>query len=132
MLRPLGTTAASTTPRSSLRHSQYLNHLIEQKHGARQRLVRPMMLSFTAARAGQARLWLNRDYVEHIELQHIDPEPEKVEVLPDRLLYIFNVPNPARPTAVTYYFEANAYGHLPLRVGLEAGPQLAVSQFYYP
>jgi hypothetical protein len=84
------------------------------------------------ARAGQARLWLNRDYVEHIELLHIDPEPEKVEVLPDRLLYIFNVPDPARPTAVTYYFEANTYGHLPLRVGLEAGPQLAVSQFYYP
>ena len=85
-----------------------------------------------AARDGKARLWLNREYVENIELHHIDPEPERVEVEHDRLIYTFNLPDPTRPTAVTYYLEANTYGRMPLRVGLDAGPQLNFSQFYYP
>jgi hypothetical protein len=85
-----------------------------------------------AARAGTARLWLSRHYVENIELHHIDPEPESVEVGPDRLTYTFRVPDPTRPTAVTYHLEGNKYGPMPLRVGLDAGPQLSFSQFFYP
>jgi len=85
-----------------------------------------------AARDGKARLWLNREYVENIELHHIDPEPESVEVGHDRLIYTFNLPDSTQPTAVTYYLEANKYGRMPLRVGLDAGLQLNFSQFYYP
>jgi hypothetical protein len=85
-----------------------------------------------AARDGKARLWLSREYVENIELRHIDPEPESVEAAPDRLIYTFNLPDPTRPTAVTYHFEANRFWRMPVGVGLDGGPELQFSQFFYP
>jgi hypothetical protein len=85
-----------------------------------------------AARDGKARLWLSRKYVENIELRHIDPEPESVEVAHDRLIYTFSAPDPTRPTAVTYHLEANKFWRMPVSVGLDGGPQLNFTQFFYP
>lgn len=85
-----------------------------------------------AAPDGKARLWLSRDYVENVELRHIDPEPESVEAASDRLVYTFNLPDPAQPTAVTYHLEPNEYGRRPVRIGLAGGPELQFSQFFYP
>jgi hypothetical protein len=85
-----------------------------------------------AAHDGKARLWLSREYVENIELHHIDPEPESVEAAHDRLIYTFNLPDPSRPTAVTFHLEANAFGRMPVSVGLDSGPQLHLRQFVYP
>ena len=41
---------------------------------------------------GEAHLWLSRAYLEEIEIQRITPEPDRVEAGPDRLTYIFLVP----------------------------------------
>ena len=85
-----------------------------------------------AVRNGKVRLWLSRNYVENIELRHIDPEPESVEVTHDRLIYTFRVPDASRPTAVTYHLEANKFWRRPVSVGLDSGPQLSFNQFFYP
>ena len=85
-----------------------------------------------AARDGKARLWLSRGYVENIELRHIDPEPESVEVEHDRLIYTFSLPEATRPTAVTFRFEGNKFWRLPVSVGLDGGPHLNLRQFFYP
>jgi hypothetical protein len=85
-----------------------------------------------ASRDGKARLWLNREYVENIEIHHIDPEPETVEVLHDRFIYSFNLPDGAQPSAVTYYFEGNAFGRILISVGMDGGSQLNFPQFFYP
>ena len=85
-----------------------------------------------AARDGKVRLWLSRTYVENIELRHIDPEPESVEVAHDRLIYTFNLPDSSRPTSVTYHLEGNTFWRMPISVGLDGGPQLTFSQLFYP
>ena len=81
---------------------------------------------------GKARLWVNREFVENIQLQHIDPEPESVEAAADRFTYTFNLSNPSQPSAVTFRFEPNKFGRMPVRIGLEGGTELSFSQFYYP
>lgn len=85
-----------------------------------------------AARDGRARLWLSREYVENIELHHIDPEPESVEAGPDLFVYTFNLTDPTRPAAVTFHLEANKFWRAPVGVGLDGGPRLNFSQFFYP
>lgn len=83
-------------------------------------------------RDGTVRLWLRREYVENIELQHIDPEPESVEVTPDRFIYTFKVSALDRSTAVRYHFEPEKFWRMAVSMGLESGPRLEFTQFYYP
>ena len=85
-----------------------------------------------AAVGGKSRLWLNRGFIENVELRHIDPEPESVEAGPDRFVYTFNLPYTDRATAVTYHLEANRFWRMPIRIGLDGGPELQFSQFIYP
>lgn len=85
-----------------------------------------------ASRDGQVRIWINRDLIENVELNHIDPEPESVEAGGDRFVYVFRVLDTTRPTSVTYHFEPNKYGTMPVRVGLDGGPELSFRQFFYP
>ena len=81
---------------------------------------------------GQVRLWVARSFVENIELHHIDPEPLVVEAAGDRFVYVFRVTEAGRPTSVTYHYEPNRYGRMPVSLGIEGGPELAFRQFIYP
>ena len=85
-----------------------------------------------AAQDGKARLSINRDYIENIELQHIDPEPESVEVGAQSTAYLFKVADPEKPTAITFHLEPNTRGWLPVRIGLPGAPPLSFRQFLYP
>jgi hypothetical protein len=84
------------------------------------------------ARDGKARMWLNRDFVEGVELIHIDPKPETVETAADRIIYTFVVADPNDVARMTWHFEGNRFGSIPVRIGLEDGPQLHFTQFFYP
>jgi hypothetical protein len=57
------------------------------------RLKSPMSLRLyfvpQAARSGQARVWLSRSYLEAMSVQHVTPQPQRVEAGPDRLTYVF-------------------------------------------
>ncbi|MBD0373738.1 MAG: hypothetical protein ICV60_23100 [Pyrinomonadaceae bacterium] len=85
-----------------------------------------------AGQAGKARLWVDRSFIENIELNHIDPEPESVEAAGDRFVYVFLVADATRVTSVTFHFEPNKYGRMPVRLGLDGGPELSFGQFLYP
>lgn len=85
-----------------------------------------------ASRDGKARLWLNRDFIDNVEIHLIEPQPEMVEAGPDRFVYTFNTPGSEQATAVTFHFEANRFWRIPVRIGLEGGPELQFSQFIYP
>ena len=81
---------------------------------------------------GVARLWLLRDYVESIQVEHIDPEPESVEVTPDRFIYTFQRSGADRPATVIFYFEGHRFWRQPVSMGLEGGPGLEFTQLFYP
>ena len=83
-------------------------------------------------REGQVRVWLNRNYVEGVQIQKVIPEPERVEAEPDRLTYVFRTANLNQPTAVTFYLQTQQVGLLSGQVGLAQKQPLSFSQFIYP
>jgi hypothetical protein len=85
-----------------------------------------------AVHDGKVRLWLKREYVDGIELRHIDPEPERVEVSHDRVTYTFNLSDSSGPAKVTYHFEANRFWTMAVGTGLDGGPQINFTQIFYP
>jgi hypothetical protein len=85
-----------------------------------------------SAQAGDLRLSLKRDFVENIQLDHISPEPKEIEASADQFTYIFAAPDPTHPTTVTFHYEPNKFGQMPVRIGIEGGAALSFWQFYYP
>ena len=91
-----------------------------------------MLVHMNTASSGQARLWINREFVEGVELLTIAPEPERIEIDPQRFIYIFNIANPGEDVAVAFHFEPNTFGKMPVRIGLDGGNEISFWQFYYP
>ena len=86
-----------------------------------------------AATDGEARVWLDREYVEGFQVQKVTPEPESVEVGPDRLTYVFNVDEELdKPTAVTFNLQPQKFGRLQGQIGLEGEEPVSFGQFVYP
>ena len=87
-----------------------------------------------AVEGGEIRLWINREYLKSLQLQEVDPQPDTVEVTPERLVYIFNAKEGSedRPTEVTFELEPDEMGTLAGRVGLDGGESQTFEQFVYP
>jgi hypothetical protein len=84
------------------------------------------------SRNGKVRLWLDSEYIQNIELKHIDPEPERVEAGPERFTYTFNFSGDGQATTLIFHFEPNNFGRMSAAIGLGDGPPLAFTQFIYP
>lgn len=85
------------------------------------------------AREGRIRVWIGREHVQSMELDYIDPEPESVEVSPERFTYTFAVSGDERNgTALLFHYEPDSFGPVSIVMGLEDGPELAFTQFVYP
>ena len=78
------------------------------------------------------RVWLDRNYLENVQLQQVTPEPERVEVGSERLIYVFQLSELNQSTAVTFYLQMEQIGFLPGQVGLVEGQTLNFNQFIYP
>lgn len=87
----------------------------------------------TAATGGeQAEVWLARDYVEGVELQKIEPEPQEVRVRAERMTYVVAVDRAREPLAVTFHLQHERFGRRSGRVGLPDGSSLSFTQFVCP
>jgi hypothetical protein len=89
-------------------------------------------LAPAAAREGQVRLWLARDYAEAGGVQAVIPPPARVEADSERLTYIFPAAPAGGPAAVTFHLQPERVGPLEARLGLPDGQALSVGQFVYP
>lgn len=89
-------------------------------------------LGSDAARKGLVRVWLDRDYLENVQIQQITPEPQRVEAGSERLIYVFQLSELNQRTAVTFYLQLEHIGFLPGQVGLVEGQTLNFNQFIYP
>lgn len=89
-------------------------------------------LGSDAARKSLVRVWLDRDYLENVQIQQITPEPQRVEAGSERLIYVFQLSELNQRTAVTFYLQLEHIGFLPGQVGLVEGQTLNFNQFIYP
>ncbi len=86
-----------------------------------------------AVRDGKLRVWIGRDFLEGVEIERIEPEPETVEAGSDRHVFVFNAPRLTGETAVIIrYLPERKFARQRVRTGLEPGPELKFHQFVYP
>jgi hypothetical protein len=101
-----------------------------------ERFSKPTTLRVTvaseAAAGGEVRLWLDRQYAEAFQVQHVTPPPDRVEAASDRLTYVFDVPQPGQAVTIVFDLEAEKSGLLRGRMGLDTGPAFNFSQMVYP
>jgi len=78
------------------------------------------------------RLWLDREFIDRVQLARIDPEPLATAVAPDRFVYSFGLLPADAPVTITFHLEPNRFGRMPVRLGLVDGPELAFTVFVLP
>ncbi len=81
---------------------------------------------------GTARVWLDREYMQDVNIEDISPEPERMEAGRDGIVYVFRIAHPDRPTRVTFHIQPNGYGSRPGRIGLMGKEPLRFRQFIFP
>jgi hypothetical protein len=114
----------STDARLSLQYEQFVRYLAPT--------VLRVHLRPEANGDRHARLWIDRRYLQGVEVQQVTPQPQRVEAAAERFTYVFALAAGGQPTTVTFHVQLNTTGPLPGRLGLGGGPPLAFSQFVYP
>lgn len=80
----------------------------------------------------EIRLWVDRQYLDSLDLEKITPEPQRVEAGPDRLIFVFHVTDPDQTAAIRFRLLPRQFGACRARVGLEDAASVEFSQFVYP
>lgn len=85
-----------------------------------------------ASRGGSLRLWIDRSFVELVEIKDIQPTPAHVAVDGHRLVYSIEIADPASESAVVVNFEHQRFGRQRAALGLVGGPHVDFKQLVYP
>lgn len=82
---------------------------------------------------GDVRVWISRDYIDTVAIDSIFPEPESVEVEPDRIIYIFSTGEAVDgPLSITLKHEHDGYWQQEGELGLVDGASVTFTQFVFP
>jgi hypothetical protein len=85
-----------------------------------------------AVASSTIRIWLDQNYLQHVEVENVIPEPERVEVASDRLIYTFHTAEAGQPVVLSFYVRPQESGSLEGQIGIESGSAHDFSQFIYP
>ena len=80
----------------------------------------------------EARVWVERRFIEGHELRRITPEPDRMTTAGDSLWLTFAAVTPSRPLTITFDLQPIAMWQRHGSIGMEAGPSLEFTQFVYP
>lgn len=80
----------------------------------------------------EARVWVDQQYLDGVELQNAMPEPESVEVGPDRYVYVFKLSEPGAGAEFSFDLIPVRIGIRQVRVGIDGGPELRFTQIVWP
>lgn len=80
----------------------------------------------------EARLWVNAQYLEAIQIERIDPEPQAIEMSGELVTYIFSLSDSGAGGRVVLHILPQAIGRHDIRLGVEGGPEHQFSQIIYP
>lgn len=91
-----------------------------------------LQIGHGAARAETVRVWFTTAYLRAVQLQHVTPQPERVEGGGERTTFVFRLSSPGQSAVVFFHFQPEQVGSLAGQVGVESNPPLSFSQFVYP
>jgi hypothetical protein len=99
----------------------------------RQRSPSKLVADMRPGTAGnEARLWLSAEFLAGMEIEDIEPQPERVEAGPDRSALVFRLVAPGTPTRVTISMRPETLGQIRGHVSVDDAPALRFAQFIYP
>jgi hypothetical protein len=85
-----------------------------------------------AASGEQVKLWIDRAYLDGIQIERITPTPDDVETTADQVVYEFRVDNPGEPMEVSFDLRHATFGLKRGSIGLAGGPALDFTQLVLP
>jgi len=84
------------------------------------------------AKGGELRVWLDRNFVEALEIKDIQPKPQSVEINGERFVYAFKTAEAPATIKVFLHAEPNKFGKTTAKAGVVNGPEIRFNQFYMP
>ena len=81
---------------------------------------------------GKAQIWIERRYIESLQIESIVPEPESVKTGEDRFVYEFSLEDSQRSAGIFFHFVPRESGSLNGRAALGNNLPLEISQVVYP
>ena len=85
-----------------------------------------------ALRGDIARVWIDRDFLQSIQVVGMAPQPERVVAGPDRFTYLFAVAPSDRAVTVTLQFQPQHPWRHAAWIGTPGSPPLHITQFVFP
>jgi hypothetical protein len=85
-----------------------------------------------AIQGGQARFWIDRNYLEKVQIEDISPAPGSTEVSAERLIYTVKVADPSQPVTIKLDIRLEDSGLVEGEAGWEGGGSASFSQFVFP
>jgi hypothetical protein len=80
----------------------------------------------------EARLWINREFLDSSKIETVVPMPLRVESEADRLYYVFQMAKPGDRLFVAFNIQAEQVGLVQGRIGVNDGREVAFRQLVYP
>jgi hypothetical protein len=120
---PLSSTTVASGP-LQLAYARF-----ERRHAPTELAV---SVSTDAATPDQLELWVATDYLARVEITAIVPEPEEVRQAGERIVYRFNIDEPAQHPTIHFALEPDDPGHTIGRIGIIDGPEVTFWQVVYP
>ncbi|HVE78771.1 MAG TPA: hypothetical protein VNA89_07910 [Gemmatimonadaceae bacterium] len=80
----------------------------------------------------EARLWVDREYLSGVSLDRVVPEPERSETGRDRVTMVFPIASGERTARVQLQMKVGDPWLRRIRMGVEGGDSVEVTQFVYP
>lgn len=127
---------AGLTGPGPLSKALYSGRYISIEYNRFERRQSPTRLVFLpgkqAVTPGTMKLTINREFIESIEIKGIQPEPEHTVLMGDEYQYEFNTGSGEESTKITFLYEADETGKLPLVITLPGKERAQFSQFIFP
>lgn len=82
--------------------------------------------------AGELRLWMDRSYLDGLNLETVVPEPERVELEAERAIFVFNVGEGRGQLTLTFTYHHDGYWWDVAKLGLINGDPVEFSQIVFP
>jgi hypothetical protein len=85
-----------------------------------------------AAPNGEVEIWLDRGYLDKVDIEVVLPQPSGMAAAADRIIFRFIVNDPAEPGEIIFDVQPSEPGRIEARLGLVDGPEVRFDQFIYP
>jgi hypothetical protein len=92
----------------------------------------PLSQATAGSEGGPVRVWFDRQYLHKVEVTGVVPEPESVEVSPDRVTYVFLAAEGGGPVELAFDLKPMRFGSWSGRMGAGDAEPVHLRHFVYP